>query len=303
MKGDIMNPKREKIYIGMIIVLLIFSFYSHYTLSEDLEQTQRIINNNQSRLSNDLSRIVHQVDQIQEEERWWSVGDVAIDEHEGEVNGVMAEWEVRNYREGEKIYLHYHSPGSENYRQQEMAEIRPGVFQANIDLELTLEPFIDVSYTGVNVNEGKNAEEAWMVENSMQNKELRHYISTEYEGHRRTSDEKVIRLSGLIHETYEAVQVDLNQHTNRQEEYSLNLYLDGDHSMAKYKVSEIEARLQKRGELVEVRELELEHEDFGRFTNQDLGADEIEFDEIVLSISYDNGEVYERSLKLDVTEE
>lgn len=302
-----MNPKREKIYVGIIIVLLVFSFYSHYTLSEDLQQTQNLINNNQSRLSNDLTRIVNQVDQIQEEERWWSPGDVAIDEQEGEVKGLTAEWEVRDYREGEKIYLHYRLPDSENYRQQEMTEIRPGIFQASIDLELTIEPVIDVNYSGVNANETEvdqgQSEEAWRIENNMRNRELRHYISTDYDGQRRKSDEKVIHFNGLVHETYETVQIDLNQQGSEPEDFHLNLYLDGDHSRAKYQVSEIEARLQQKGELVEVRELDFEHEDFGRFTNQDLDAEELDFDEILLRFTYDNGEVYERSLKLDVPEE
>lgn len=292
-----MDQKREKIYIGIIIALLIFTYYTRSLQSGDLQRIENSLHNIRHELSSEVGRIEHQVSQIREEERWWSSGSMEFDRKEGNLQEVTAEWHIRDYRDGEQVYFHYLPTGEEDYQQVEMEEVSNGLFRGVFELEMTIEPEIRMHYSSSSPTDRMDEVEAWASEEE-RHEFLRHYVSTEFNGERRTTGEELMHFSGMQFELYHPVHINVHYGGGNEPEYNVNVDVDRYHHSPKYQLEIVETFLLKAGN--EVRDLEMEGQDASSHQHyqKSIPVDEEEYDEILLRFTYDNGEVFERSVKV-----
>ena len=293
-----MDQKREKIYIGIIVALLIFTYYSRSLQSGDLQRIENSLHNIRSEISHDVSRIQQQVSQMQEEQRWWSRGNMDFDSKGENLQEITAEWRIRDYRAGEAVYFHYLLPGEEDFQRVEMEEVSTGLFRTVLELEMTVEPEIRVQYSGSAPGDRMNEVEEWVTQEERQHDYLRHYVSTEYNDERRTTGEELMHFSGMKYELYHPLYINVHYRGGNDPEYNINIDMDRYQPAPKYQLERVEAFLMKEGQQVKKLELEPREEPGHHHYHKNIPVDEEEYDEMLVWFTYDNGEVFERAVNM-----
>ncbi len=289
-----MKEKREKIYIGIIIALLIFIFYSRSLHSGDLQRMENTLHHFQRQTSGEIARIEQQVGQIREEGRWWSEKNMALDRKGENLHQVTAEWRIRDYREGEQVLFHYLPVGEEEYRQVEMEEVSTGLFRGVFDLEMSFEPEIRMHYSGSMPTNRYNEVEVWAGQEEGRRDYLPHYVSTKYNGERRTTPEERMHFSDLRYELFHPIHIDIHYRGGNEPQYHLSIDVDLYQQSSRHHLEALEAVLLKDGQAV--RELEMQYQDtsYHQHYHKNFPVDEEAYDEVLFRFAYDNGEVYEK---------
>ncbi|NBG88197.1 hypothetical protein [Isachenkonia alkalipeptolytica] len=282
----------------MIIALLIFTYYSRSLQSGDLQRIENQLHNMSREISREVGRIEQQVGQIREEERWWSKGSLELERKGENLQEVSVEYQIQDYKDGEKLYFHYRPTADEHYQSVEMEEVSTGVFRAVFDLALSIEPEIRMHYSGSSPGDRGNEVQTWADQEEGGQDYLPHYVSTEYNGERRTTAEEKMHFSGMKFELYHPVHINIHHHGGSEPEYDVNIDVDQYHPSPNYQLKTLETYLLKENH--KVREVEMEHHEENTYRNyrKRIPMEEEVYDEILLRFIYDNEEVFERRVKV-----
>ena len=291
-----MDQRREKIYIGVIVALLILTFYTSTNRSNDFQQIENSIHNMRSSMSGEISRIEQQVNRIQEEERWWRKRSMDLEMMGEDRQRVTTEWQLRDYNEGEMVYFHYRLPGEENYQRIEMQEIETGLYRGTFEIEIAIEPLINIHYSGSTAGPGNEAVE-FRHQDEGEPEFMSYYLSTENEGHRRTTMEESLYFSNLRYELYPPVHMDIHYRGGNQPGYSLHLHMDHYYMDSRHALESMEIFLVNQGQ--QVREVELESQEESLYYHKNIALEDEDFDEIFIRFIYDNNQAFERRVKID----